>query len=485
MKMLVPLIFVLVYVAFNFTINVANVILLGLFAVSYVYLSFIQGHKVSDKLLGSFETLNKQFNDFKNSAIELFGNSEKLKKEIHNEHSSIEASSSAVVEISSMSEKTAESAKNLELNSKNLEQTIDHAETHIKHLTEVLQVIKNDSDSLKKVVFSSLNQLNQIQDEMSQIQSKTKLINEIVFQTKLLSFNASVEAARAGEAGKGFSVVASEIEKLSKNSGSASQEIEVILSQSQTNAANIVKSISQSLEKATSEIATNLEEALNKNNDVVTNFSNQKSLVSKNLILSEEILNATQEQSVGVKQISNSLNLLMSSSKNISQVSELTYSTSQFLAQGSEGMNTNILDISNQLHLKLKVEQQKFDFSSAIRAHQDWKMKLFNYMNNPDGSLDSKKVCLDNQCALGKWIYGDGEVYNKSHHHEYESLKDSHAKFHKIAGTVIDNIHAHKLDVVEKMLSPHGEFTAQSEKTVELIQDIRSKIDTEADEKSA
>ncbi|MBC7465119.1 MAG: hypothetical protein H7256_03945 [Bdellovibrio sp.] len=49
---------------------------------------------------------------------------------------------------------------------------------------------------------------------MEEIGNKTKVINDIVFQTKLLSFNASVEAARAGEHGKGFAVVAEEVGKL-------------------------------------------------------------------------------------------------------------------------------------------------------------------------------------------------------------------------------------------------------------------------------
>lgn len=55
------------------------------------------------------------------------------------------------------------------------------------------------------------------------------MINEIVFQTKLLSFNATVEAARAGENGKGFSVVAVEIGKLEQISGNAAKEISELL----------------------------------------------------------------------------------------------------------------------------------------------------------------------------------------------------------------------------------------------------------------
>jgi methyl-accepting chemotaxis protein len=61
------------------------------------------------------------------------------------------------------------------------------------------------------------------------IAEKTKFINELVFQTKLLSFNAAVEAARAGEQGRGFSVVANEIGNLARLSGASAKNISEIL----------------------------------------------------------------------------------------------------------------------------------------------------------------------------------------------------------------------------------------------------------------
>ena len=64
------------------------------------------------------------------------------------------------------------------------------------------------------------------------IEEKTKVINDIVFQTKLLSFNASVEAARAGEQGKGFAVVAEEVGNLATMSGTSAEEISKLLESS-------------------------------------------------------------------------------------------------------------------------------------------------------------------------------------------------------------------------------------------------------------
>jgi hypothetical protein len=86
-------------------------------------------------------------------------------------------------------------------------------------------------------------QLKSFEEIIQSIREKTQVINDIVFKTQLLSFNASIEAARAGQYGRGFAVVAEEVGKLAQLSGTASKEIDQLLADSQRRVIQIVEAV--------------------------------------------------------------------------------------------------------------------------------------------------------------------------------------------------------------------------------------------------
>lgn len=78
--------------------------------------------------------------------------------------------------------------------------------------------IRESSEKFEKTVYS-----------MYAISEKIGQIEDIAFQTNILSLNASVEAARAGEQGAGFAVVAGEVKSLSENSANVATQIKKLI----------------------------------------------------------------------------------------------------------------------------------------------------------------------------------------------------------------------------------------------------------------
>ncbi|MDX2204471.1 MAG: CZB domain-containing protein [Hyphomicrobiaceae bacterium] len=112
-------------------------------------------------------------------------------------------------------------------------------------------------------------------------------------------------------------------------------------------------------------------------------------------------------------------------------------------------------------------------FEEAIKAHSSWKMKLSSYLQSPDGSLRSAEVRVDNRCALGQWLHGEGRKFAASP--EYKMLVERHAQFHQAAARIVDMANAGKSVEGETALRSDNDFGRCSRETVSAIMALQRK----------
>ena len=86
-----------------------------------------------------------------------------------------------------------------------------------------------DTDNLYKEIASENEVVESLVSKSKDIAQVINIIQEIAFQTNILSLNAAVEAATAGEAGKGFAVVAQEVRNLASRSADAAKQIKDVV----------------------------------------------------------------------------------------------------------------------------------------------------------------------------------------------------------------------------------------------------------------
>jgi len=104
------------------------------------------------------------------------------------------------------------------------------------------QNIVNDTENLNNQIVTENEIVTNLVKKSDDIAQAIVVIDQISFQTNILSLNAAVEAATAGEAGKGFAVVAQEVRNLASRSSEAAKEIKNVVVSIQEETARMKKS---------------------------------------------------------------------------------------------------------------------------------------------------------------------------------------------------------------------------------------------------
>ncbi|EQC44955.1 signal transduction four helix bundle sensory module [Bacteriovorax sp. BSW11_IV] len=259
--------------------------------------------KISQSIEEVIRKLDHSANEFDRSARSVSTSAESLSCSSSQQVSSLQQTSAAVEQISSMIDLTASNSTSSADLARNSVQSAQRGQHAVEEMIVSMDAIDRSNDEIVQQIENNNKQMIEIVNLISEIKDKTNVINDIVFQTKLLSFNASVEAARAGEAGKGFAVVAEEVGNLAQMSGNAAHEITSMVENSTKKVLSIAKSTEQEMlilvDKARGSVKQGSKTSF-QCKAILEEISSSISMVTESV---EEISTATFQQSKGLVEV--------------------------------------------------------------------------------------------------------------------------------------------------------------------------------------
>ena len=370
-----------------------------------------------------------------------------------------------------LSQRTEEQASSLEETASSMEELASTVKQNAENAKQANQLATSASIVAVKggnVVNEVVVTMAAITESSRKIENIISVIDGIAFQTNILALNAAVEAARAGEQGRGFAVVAGEVRNLAQRSAAAAKEIKELISDS-------VNKVESGTKQA--------EEAGKTMQEIVSSVQRVTDIMG-------EIAAASIEQSAGIDQVNNAITQMDEVTQQNAALVEEAAAAAESLEEQAQAMTDAISTFKlngesrrhhtvNKIPTNLanrnikpihKLSADTFSFEDAKKAHIKWKARLVDYINGKSNEhFDIGKICKDDQCDLGKWIYGPAK--NHSSTSEYKALKNAHADFHTSVGAIAEFVDNQKVDQAKKLLG--GDFYRFSNQTLRAIDAVQ------------
>jgi methyl-accepting chemotaxis protein len=280
--------------------------------------------------------------------------SNRLAEANHEQSASVTETAAALEETTQMIEKNNHSAKATSEKSRTSLDQAQQGQSLMEKMRASMKEISHGSDRVLERVDVANTQLEEIAKVIAEIQSKTKVINDIVFQTKLLSFNASVESARAGEHGKGFSVVADEIGNLANMSGKAAKEISEMLAASTVRVNSIVEQTRSEVRSLVGEMHEKVREGSDVASECAESFAGIVTDITSVTSMAQEINVASEEQSKGVGEINAAVSQLEKVTQSNATASQQVAGAAHSLKDQADHLAKNVESLTDLMGEELK-----------------------------------------------------------------------------------------------------------------------------------
>ena len=271
------------------------------------------------KMLITMQRINKLGQELNDSAKLNLKNGTQLEKNSISMNESVENLSVRANEQAASLEETAASIEEITSITKNN----NHNAKKMAELSKTVQTSVTLGEKLARQTALSMDEIN---EKVQAINEAIGVIDQIAFQTNILSLNAAVEAATAGEAGRGFAVVAGEVRNLATRSTQAAKEIKILVED-----ANFKTSEGKKI-----------------SNEMSNGYSNLNELILQTINIIQDVSVASNEQLTGIEQINNAISLLdkvtqenANEASNVARFADETLIMAQVLVQDAKNKKVN------------------------------------------------------------------------------------------------------------------------------------------------
>ena len=314
---------------------------------------------------------------------------------------------------------STQQASSLEQSSASLEQITSNIKNNSENMNQMMKIANEVNEAANigsSFALKTSTSMDEINEKVKAINEAITIIDQIAFQTNILSLNAAVEAATAGEAGKGFAVVAQEVRNLANRSADAAREIKDLV-QSASIKSNEGKQIAQ---------------------DMISGYENLTFKITQTKDIIQSVTQFSKEQEIGIIQINETISRLDAAT----QENASTALNIDILSKEVSKLSIRLLQITAQA----KIDKKYYEMVENIdlmREVSKYKNDHINFKKKYFATLDSFKSCTVTDCKscnMGKWIVSCEEKnvdFTKTN--EWKVLKQNHEDVHQKVQIFVDN----------------------------------------------
>ncbi len=255
--------------------------------------------------------------------------------------------------VDTLNKNSNEAAAALEETAAAIEQITSNISNNTNNIVQMSQLassVTNSVSSGEQLANQTTDAMNEIDNEVNAINEAITVIDQIAFQTNILSLNAAVEAATAGEAGKGFAVVAQEVRNLASRSAEAAKEIKDLV-ESATQKADQGKKISE---------------------DMIHGYKDLNENITKTIDLIKNVESSSKEQLSGIEQINDAVNSLDRQTQQNARIANQTYTVAVQTDTIAKLVvsNANDKEFIGKDSVKAKVIENKEEDRTAVKTEK-------------------------------------------------------------------------------------------------------------------